>query len=375
MLAEADGSARQLLTAVSNVQYVEPGYLVYAREGTLVGQRFDAGRAELTGAPFSLAASVRYFYSTAAARFTAARGALVYDTSFDRDRLVWIDRSGHESGTVSTPGRFISLRISPDGSRLLFSRGQPQIGTFDLWMADLDRGGEQRLTSEPTSEVGAVWSRDGRTAFFTADRLGPPHVFARDLRAGVEREVLPAGVLQTAEDVSPDGKTLAFSDRSNGNSDLWTSPIDRPRERSPVFQSRFTEAQLRFSPDGRFIAFSSNESGRSEVYVAAFPPTGEKSVVSTAGASSPRWSRDGRELFYMSGDRQLMAVAVGTPPALRLGPPRALFGLIGRRIWKDYDVSPDGRRFLAIVTDLLGDAQPLTAVMNPFADAGHPPER
>jgi hypothetical protein len=98
--------------------------------------------------------------------------------------------------------------------------------------------------------------------------------------------------------------------------------------------------------------------------VAPNPPTGERTLASTAGGSLPRWSRDGRELFFVTGDRRLAVVPVRSVPALVLGSPRPLFALPGKRSWKDYDVAPDGSRFLAIVTDVRGDEQPLSVVLN-----------
>ena len=118
------------------------------------------------------------------------------------------------------------------------------------------------------------------------------------------------------------------------------------------------------------MAFTSNESGRNEVYISPYPSTGEKTLASTTGGTMPRWSRDGRELFFVAADRRLTAVTVRAVPALELGPPRPLFRLTGRRVWKDYDVAPDGSRFLAIVTDVRGDEQPLTVVLNWTAEAG-----
>jgi len=370
MLAEPGKEPRQVLSVVSGAQYVEPGYLVFAREGTLLGQRFDAERAEVSGAPFSIASSVRYFYSTAAARFsTAPGGALVHHTYVDQERLVWIDRSGREGDALGPTGTYISLRIAPDGTRVLFSRAQAQIGTFDLWMTDVSRGGEQRLTSDLTSEVNGVWQRDGRAVFFGADRGGPPHLFRKDLRTGAEVEVVPAGGLQIADDVSPDGLALAFSDRTAGGLTLWTIPVQGTPTKSALMSSAAGVSQIRFSPAGRFMAFMSNESGRSEVYISPYPSTGEKTLVSTTGGTMPRWSHDGRELFFVGGDRRLTAITVRTTPSLELGTPRPLFLLPGRRVWKDYDVAPDGR-FLAIVTDVRGDEQPLTVVLNWTAEAG-----
>jgi serine/threonine protein kinase/Tol biopolymer transport system component len=371
MLAEPGKEPRQVLSVVSPAQYVEPGYLVFVREGTLVGQRFDVERAALSGAPFSIASSVRYFYSTSAARFaTAPGGALVHHTYVDQERLAWIDRNGVETGAVGPTGTYISMRISPDGGRVLFSRAQAQMGTFDLWMTDVLRGGEQRLTADPTSEVNGVWQRDGSSVFFGADRGGPPHLFRKDLRTGAEAEVLPAGGFQTAEDVSPDGRALAFSDRSAGRLSLWTIPVQGTPTKSALLSSAAGVSQVRFSPGGRFMAFTSNESGRNEVYISPYPSTGERTLASTTGGTMPRWSRDGRELFFVAADRRLTAIAVRTTPSLELGPPRPLFTVPGRRVWKDYDVSPDGSRFLAIVTDVRGDEQPLTVVLNWTAEAG-----
>jgi Tol biopolymer transport system component len=371
MLAEPGKEPRQLLALVSNAQYVEPGYLVFVRDGLLVGQRFDAERAEVTGAPFSIASSVRYFYSTSAARFsTAPGGALVHHTYVDQERLAWIDRSGAEIGEVGPAGTYISMRISPDGGRVLFSRAQPLIGTFDLWMTDVARGGEQRLTSDLTSEVNGVWQRDGRAVFFGADRDGPPHIFRKDLRTGAETQVLAAGALQVAEDVSPDGLALAFSDRSAGGLSMWTVPVQGTPTRSALLGAAAGVSQVRFSPGGRLMAFTSNESGRNEVYISPYPSTGEKTLASTTGGTMPRWSRDGRELFFVAADRRLTAVEVRTAPSLELGKLVPLFVLPGRRVWKDYDVAPDGRRFLAIVTDVRGDQQPLTVVLNWTAEAG-----
>jgi Tol biopolymer transport system component len=371
MLAEPGKEPRQLLSLVSNAQYVDPGYLVFVRDGLLIGQRLDVERAEVTGTPFSIASSVRYFYSTSAARFaTAPGGALVHHTYVDQERLAWIDRTGAEIGEVGPAGTYISLRISPDGGRVLFSRAQPLIGTFDLWMTDVARGGEQRLTSDLTSEVNGVWQRDGRAVFFGADRDGPPHIFRRDLRTGAETQIMAAGALQVAEDVSPDGLALAFSDRSAAGLSMWTVPVQGTPTRSPLLGPAAGVSQVRFSPGGRLMAFTSNESGRNEIYISPYPSTGEKTLASTTGGTMPRWSRDGRELFFVAADRRLTAVEVRTAPSLELGKPVPLFVLPGQRVWKDYDVAPDGRRFLAIVTDVRGDQQPLTVVLNWTAEAG-----
>jgi Tol biopolymer transport system component len=154
-------------------------------------------------------------------------------------------------------------------------------------------------------------------------------------------------------DVSPDGQTLLFTERTvHGGENIFTLRLGGPATPSAMFGSNFHERDPRFSPDGRAIAFVSDESGRFEVYVAPFPSAGGKTLVSAGTAiggdlpGNARWSHDGRELYYVSADRRLMAVPVRTTPKLEvMGRPAPLFTLQGRT-WSDFTVSPDGKRFL-----------------------------
>ena len=129
----------------------------------------------------------------------------------DRSRLAWIDRSGRELGSVGVPADNNRVRISPDGRRVLFDRRQPGLGSLDLWTADLGRGTETRLTSDPQTDVAGAWAPDGSAVVFSAARGGPPHLFRKDLATGVEEELLPAGPLQFVQDVSPDGRPWCTS--------------------------------------------------------------------------------------------------------------------------------------------------------------------
>jgi Tol biopolymer transport system component len=166
--------------------------------------------------------------------------------------------------------------------------------------------------------------------------------------------------MQEPEDVSRDGRTLIFTQRAAGGFDIWQWPTDGSRPPAVVAATTFDEESARFSPDGRAMSFFSNESGRYEVYVAPFPPTGQQSRVSVAGGFNPRWSGDGRELFYLS-DGVLMAAPVRTGSPVTVGTPVALFTTVPR--WSDFDVDSTGR-FLAIVTESRSAVQPLTVVLN-----------
>ena len=184
--------------------------------------------------------------------------------------------------------------------------------------------------------------------------------------------MLPPPSFSLPEDVSPDGRTFVFAQRTvRGNFDLWTLPLDPGGPPSPLMETPFDEMSARFSRDGRHLAFASDESGRYEIYVVPFPQ-GEKTQVSAGGGNVPRWSRDGRELFYISGDRHLVSVAVRTTPSLTFGTPQRLFAVPpGQKwddaktfdSWPDFDVSLDGTKFLAVVPQP-ANRLPLTVVLN-----------
>jgi eukaryotic-like serine/threonine-protein kinase len=223
---------------------------------------------------------------------------------------------------------------------------------------------ETRITSDPDTEVAAVWLRDGSSVVYSVVRGSAPRLFSRDLATGREEALLPPGAFQMASDVSPDGKTLLYEQRTEGsNFTVWTLPVPGPAKPILIQQSRSNNLQARFSPDGRYIAFLSNDSGTYEVYVAPFPGPGERTRISAGGAQSPRWSSSG-EILYLSDDRRMMSVPVRTAPSLQVGAPTALFPTPGKWSWVNFDVSPDGQKILAIVPEVVADELPLTAVVN-----------
>jgi dipeptidyl aminopeptidase/acylaminoacyl peptidase len=175
-------------------------------------------------------------------------------------------------------------------------------------------------------------------------------------------------------DWSPDGQVMLLRDGELMMSpgDIWAKPIDG--EARSLLQTPFAEFHARFSPDGRWVSYVSNESGRDEVYVMPFtlpsqgvaPPeaAGNRVRISTGGGVLPRWRRDGRELFYLSPDLQIMVASVSTGGS-RFAVERVvpLFSLNPKPVGWVYDVMPDGQRF---IVNSLGDEgrRPLALVTN-----------
>ena len=364
MLTEAGGAPRVILTAVSSVQWIDPDLLLYTRDGVLLAQRFDVEREQVVGEALPVAEPVDYHYTIGRALFSASRnGTIVYHAHSDAARLVWVNRKGEEQGAVGEPGGYQNLRISPDGQRVLFDRMASGSGAWDLWTRDFARGVETRLTSDRGSEVTPAWMPGGRGIVFGADRGGPPRLFRKDLVTGGEEELSPVlGRQQMVGGITPDGRTLVFLERNaSGQLDVFTLQLDGNRERAPLITSAFNKADVRVSPDGTALAYASDETGRWEVYVRPLTANATPITVSGTGGSLARWSPDGRALFYVTRDRQLVSVPVQTKPALDVGQATTLFTLPSA--WSDFDVASDGR-FLAVVPLTRPAELPLTVIAN-----------
>ena len=264
-----------------------------------------------------------------------------------------------------------SLAVARDGRRIFYDRTRLGVGTFDVWSFDLERGVETPVTTDPDTEFGPVELRDGKGIVYSANRGGAPLLVRRNLETGREEQLQDvARAFQQAQDVSPDGRALAYCERTaNGNFDIWTLPLPGPGRPSPLLQSPFDKKEVRFSPDGRFLAFISNESGQADVYVMPYPGPGERIRLSSGGARLLQWGRDGKELFYLSADRRLMSLPIQTSPSLKTGTPVELFKLEGQP-WVNFQLSTDGKKFLAVVPQSTAAEQPWTVVLNWTSNVG-----
>ncbi len=369
-------AAKELMSVGSKVQFTEPGFLVFSRDGSLLGQRFDWRTGTLSGAPSVVAKHVRGFITTGAAGFaTSLNGTLVLQTANDAQRLGVFDRSGRELATLAGSGNYHDFTISPSGARVSFGRATPGLGTADVWLFDVEGGVESRITSAPDNEFHSMWLPDERTLVYSANEgTSLPYLIRRDLETGEETS-LPKGGFQIGEDVSPDGRTLLYNDYGT----VWQLPLTGQAKASRVLPSAFHLYNTRFSPDGTYVAFISDESGEREAYVAPYPGPGEKVRLSTGGALKLRWTRAIATIFYSDRAGRLWAVPVATQPRLRIGARTVLFtskGLEAGARPEDpeapaFDVFPDGKRILLAVPEVTASQVPLTVVVNWPAETSH----
>ena len=361
MLADPDGRLTPLVAATSQAQWIDPDWIVFVREGTLVAQRVDLAAGKAVGEPVSLMGPVAYSAATGWSNIAASpSGTIVVQGQTDQSRVAWFDLSGKETGRIGSTGTYQSVHLSEDDGTLLFTRVRPELGTRDVWKVDLSRpSSETPVTTSPGMETGEVWIPGGRAVVFAAGQGGPPNLFHKDLTTGVERRLLTSPRFQFPNDVSADGSQIIYQQRTDlGTFDLMRVAIADPSRVSPVVATPASEYEARLRPTDTHVSFTSDETGRPEVYLAAFPEAGVKTPVSSGGGTAGRWRRDGRELYFLSSDRKLMAVPIdasGTP-----GQARVLFNTAG---WFDYDVARNGK-ILAVVLEVFGAEQPLTVIVN-----------
>jgi Tol biopolymer transport system component len=315
------------------LQFAPPGYLLFPREGALFAQKLDLRSMKLAGAPWMVGGPMPENLSRITQFSTSGNGVLAWVTAPTRtvSELVWFDASGRRAGTVGPAADYGSPALAPDGSRLAVDIYDPSTKTRDIWILDLDRGSRTRFTFDPADDMDPVWSPDGSRVAWTSDRKGVRDLYVKSASgAGQDEPLLVSSLPKGAEDWSRDGGYLMFNQPVEGGPvfSIFALPMTPGVESKPfpVVATEFRQRQGKLSPDSKFLAYVSSPSSRQvEVYVQRFPSSGGRWQVSPSGGTEPRWRADGKELYYVSGNK-LLAVSVKADGAgFEAGVPHVLF--------------------------------------------------
>ena len=348
-------AAQFIVKADGGAVWAPPDHLLFTRGGMLLTQRFDTAAVRMVGEPQMLQPRVCGADAILWPCFSASHnGVLVYHIArLFRHRFAWFSRSGQRSDVAIEPGSYFNPVLSPEGQRLAIERHDPQTWQLGIWQFNLEKRMLSRVTDMPLQTIAAVWSPDGQAIAFSGFGESDYGIFVARTDAGPPRRLLSWPRNTLALDWSSDQQRLLFSTRGDTTgSDLWVLPVDQPQSAFPYLQSRFNERQARFSPNGRWVAYQSDEAGRPEVYIQPFPATGAKWQVSTDGGQQPAWRSDGRELFYLSADRRLMAAPIRLGASVHVDKAVELFRVppdAPRDNRLSYAPSADGQRFLVNV--------------------------
>ena len=354
-LESFDGSTRKEILKLENESfgwpiYSESGHLIYYRSTTNPGiwaVPFSLSRQEMTGQPFLVVSNAAY-----PSLSREGQGTLAYVPGTGgvtgQGTFVWVDREGREEAVVAEPRAYQEFSLSPDGTKIAVRVTDPD--NEDVWIYDLVRDTQMRLTFDPATERFPIWTPDGqRVAFGSAE--APLSWKAADGTGEVET-LVEGSRAQLPQAFSPDGTVLVLWDRNSG-SDLGMLSLEGERTPTPLLETEFLERSASLSPDGRWLAYESNESGQFEVYVRPFPDvSGGRWQVSSGGGAWPLWSPNGRELFY-TGSEGMMAVPIETGPTFTQGTVDLLFDLVPyvsppALSFRRVAISPEGDRFLML---------------------------
>jgi serine/threonine-protein kinase len=376
------GERRNLIQGGTQPRYAPSGHLVYAQGGSLMAVPFDPQRLAATGGAIPVVEGVlQSGYSGAAQYSFSATGSLAYvpgGVQVSQRRLVWVDRKGVEQVLPAPTRSYRTPRLSPDGRRLAATIDESD---SYIWLYDFARDTLTRLTFQGNYDLMGAWTPDGKRIAFDSTREGPQNLFWQmaDGSGGIER-LNTSEYPQVPMSWSPDGQVLAFTEiNPTTGYDIWVLRMGDPsqgsgqvRKAQPFLRTPFNEAAPRFSPDGRWLVYASDESGRFEIYVQPYPGPGGKWQISTDGGTEPMWNPNGRELFYRTGDK-MVAVDIATESSFSAGKPRMLFELQyvpTPATLPNYDVSPDGQRFLMLKPVEQAQAAPtqINVVLNWFEE-------
>ena len=390
-LASLDSSDRtQLVETESSNTVYSAGHLLFLRGSTLIAQPFDPDRGALNGESYPVAESLHALGNVPVGVFSASQnGVLVYQSGSmaHGTELVWFDRKGARLDKVAERGLLADIRMSRDGTRVAYSKRTDGVAvTADIWILDTTTGRSTRATFDAGIEFSSAWSADGRQLAFNSNRHGVFDVFMKPSdNSGTDTELWRSDEAKFPVDWTADGRhLLVLVNPATGRGRpgepiappvqrLWALPLEGERKAFPATGGAASETPGGFSPDpaGRWLTYASNERERAEVYVVPFPPTGSKWQISKDGGVAPRWSHDGKEIYFIQPGvptGMMMAARVdASGSAVKVIDITPLFPVTATGPRGNYGVMPGGQRFLINVpasAEQVATLPPPTVVIN-----------
>ncbi|HKA36696.1 MAG TPA: protein kinase [Thermoanaerobaculia bacterium] len=348
------GKRHTVYRGASQARYAPPGRLLLSRRGDLLSVPFDPKMAEVRGTAVPVLQGVSGEPRSGTSYFAIARnGTLVYATGLTSEgphEIIWIDRSGRRELTGIPAGPYNEIALSPDGRRLAYSVGPGGGSRSDIWIADLEHGGQFQLTSTGQADS-PLWSADGKSVFF-ATPVGDD-LLVQPVDGGQARVVWksPYHVPILTDSLARDGSGLLVTlSGLPSRADIFFVPLSGDRPARPFIATPNAEHRGMISPDGQWIAYTGEYENGAQIYVQRYPDLAGRFQISRAGGAAPRWSRDGTEIFFIWND-EIFEVPIRREPAFTPGEPRPVFKIERPipRDWQDvYEVSPDGKRLLVL---------------------------
>jgi Tol biopolymer transport system component len=369
-----EGTSTLVASMESAPVYAEPGWLLFARQGVLAAQPFDASALKVTGEARSLddepisILDPSLSYTAAHSTSVSSSGSLAYFSSPSANTTAtWIDAAGKITGTVKLPdGQYSGLSLSPDGTHAVLVKSI-SVTESSLWLVDLANRSAVPLSSGRGRNDSPVWSPDGTRVVFASDRDGAQDLFVKNVAdPSSEQPLYRSPVLfKYPSGWSSDGRWIVFSQIDPGTSwNIWLLPAPGSTTPVPYLRGPLRDSDGKPSPEpgGHWLAYRSDDTGRMELYAQSFPELGQKKQISTEGAVFSWWTRDGRHLLFIGGDfTSLWRVDVEAGATLKVTTPSRLATLPTGIV--AIDTMPDAQNFLALIPERVGTGS-VTVVQN-----------
>jgi len=347
------GESKLILHANARAIFAS-GRLLYYHDGTLMAQEFDVDRVQLRGDATPIAEVLRDSGNWVVMATASDNGVLVFQSAGEsKSPVMLFDRSGKALGPAPFSGKLEELHISPDGNRVAVTLDEGP--TADVYVYDFKTGARTRLTFGE-SVLSSLWSPDGTRIIYSSRKPGGDvsDIYIKHADGSGQRELLlSSGFSDEPKDWTRDGRYVIFDRGAIGSRSVWILPLFGDRKPFPLFpKADFDHFFGTVSPDGKWIEYGSRESGKNEIYVTSFPDAVGKWQVSLGerGGGIARWRADGRELYFVGEDGNMMAASVDkTDGSLRVGGVHPLFRypFANGRLHGIFDVADkDGQRFI-----------------------------
>ncbi len=362
----AGGEPKEILAAGSNVGYSD-GFLFYVKDGTLTAQEFDVSGLRFKGNAIPIAANVEFYNPRNLGFFAVIHNLLIYRGSSTTNReLAWFDANGKELEHWGDPAPYLTGYFSPSLQQAILFRTTPNSNGDSLWLADIPRKTVNRITPDLDTMQTGVLSPDGKFIIMSNTTGYVSSISRRELGAsGKEEKMLDrVGGSVNTTDISRDGRYVIFNNQdAKTGFDVYYLDLQGERKLVPVVNTRYNERAPKLSPDGKWLAYNSDETENVELYVTSFPSAGSKWQISTTGTTgAPRWSPDGRTIYYSQGDK-IYGVDVhfaGDKP--EFSAPKELLTLPPNTF--PLSIFPDGKRIFAIRPTGGDTSVPVELVLN-----------
>jgi eukaryotic-like serine/threonine-protein kinase len=376
-----DKKSEFVVASQARALYVEPGYLLYVKERSLLAQPFSPGSLKLSGRAVSVAQQVQFGSLRWVSNYAASGDALLYESEEGGGlwQLTWFGLDGKQLGKVGEPREQNSVAVSPDGKRAVAVASEQNGSETSLWMYDVSRGLANRFNFDKGDTDDPVWSPDSKQLAYSFDSPAGWKIFTRTADGtGSAQELLSSESAVHPVAWSPDGKFVAYNaiNTSNKKFEIWMLPLTGDRKPF-VFQKGDANIRgLTFSGDGRWFVYTSNESGRDEVYVTPFPGPGEKRQVSAQGGFAAWWyGRKGMADEGIVYGEPATSTAILVPVTeknngLEFGQPRVLFGGHNFTDANGGSFGPDWKKMLVSLSIKSESANSLVMVNNWQSELG-----